>query len=57
MSSPNDPASKEAVASKQQRSNWSLQTILIASHAGLAAIVVLGFGVTLFAMTLLGTYR
>ena len=57
MSSPNDPASKEAVASKQQRSNWSLQTILIASHAGLAAIVVLGFGVTLFAMTMHASYR
>lgn len=57
MSSPNDRASKQSVISNSHDSNWSLQALLIASHAGLAAVVVIGFGVALFAITLHATYR
>jgi two-component system OmpR family sensor kinase len=55
MSSPSDTGST-TIAAQDQR-GWSLQSLLIASHAGLAAIVVLGFGAAMFAMTIHATYR
>lgn len=55
MSSPSDTGLTTVAVSNQR--DWSLQSLLIASHAGLAAIVVLGFGASLFAMTIHATYR
>jgi two-component system OmpR family sensor kinase len=55
MSSPSDAGSTTTAAQHQR--DWSLQSLLIASHAGLVAIVVLGFGISLLAMTIHATYR
>lgn len=47
----------EPVSTGTSPRDWTLQRLLVASHAGLAAVVILVFGASLYAMTIHATYR
>ncbi|HEY1068020.1 MAG TPA: ATP-binding protein [Pirellulales bacterium] len=58
MSSPIDPPAAANVEGVQRsRSRWTLRGELLASHLGLATLIVFGFGLAMFATTYRAVYR